>query len=214
MKPLLQIALDVTSLERAFSILEKDHLIEEVDLVEAGTVLLASEGKSAVKALRERYPNQNLVADFKIADAIMTIGGMFFEVGANMITVIAAADLSTMKQAWSLAQSTHQQVQIELYGEWDMDLAKKWRQTGIEHIIYHHSRDASRPWDENDLTKIKALSALGFNVSVTGNLKPETIAYFKGLPVYSFIVGRSLYEAQDPLLIAKAFNQQIAQYFN
>ncbi len=213
MKPLLQIALDVTSLDQAFSILDKDHLVDHVDLIEAGTVLLASEGKSAVKAMHERYPHKTLVADFKIADAIMTIGGMFYEAGANMITIIAAADLSTMKQAWTLAQRTNQQAQIELYGEWDMNLAEKWHQTGIQHIIYHHSRDASRPWDDSDLKKIKALSDLGFQVSVTGNLKPETINLFSGLEVYSFIVGRSLYEASDPIVAVNSFNKQIDECF-
>ena len=49
MKPLLQIALDVTSLEQAINILKKDELAKEVDLIEAGTVLLAAEGKNAVK---------------------------------------------------------------------------------------------------------------------------------------------------------------------
>ncbi len=214
MKPLLQIALDVTSLDQAFSILDKDHLVDHVNLIEVGTVLLASEGKAAIKAMHERYPHKTLVADFKIADAIMTIGGMFYEAGANMITVIAAADLSTMKQAWVLAQRTNQQVQIELYGEWDMTLAEKWYQTGIPHIIYHHARDASRPWDEHDLKKIKALSDLGFQVSVTGNLKPETIDLFRGLEIYSFIVGRSMNEAPDPLLIAQAFNTHIAACFH
>ena len=213
MKPLLQIALDVTSLEQAINILKKDDLAKEVDLIEAGTVLLAAEGKNAVKVLRSLYPNKTLVADFKIADAVNTIGGMLFDCGANLITVIAAADLATMENAAKLASKYGQIIQIELYGRWDTALAAQWRQAGITQIIYHHARDASKAWDESDLTKIKGLIDLGFEVNVTGGLNPETIPFFKGLQITSFIVGRSLYEAQDPIQVARAFQDQITSVF-
>jgi 3-dehydro-L-gulonate-6-phosphate decarboxylase len=213
MKPQLQIALDVTSLDQALSILKTPGLVEAVDIIEAGTVLLAAEGKKAVKALREAYPHKTLVADFKIADAINTIGAMFFENGANLITVIAAADIVTMANAFTLAQKHHQDVQIELYGLWDEALAKQWKTTGITHIIYHHSRDAAKPWDDTDLERIKLLVGLGYQVSVTGGLNPEHIQLFKDFPVYSFIIGRSLYEAKDPTQMALAFQHEINRIF-
>lgn len=214
MKPQLQIALDVRSIEKALEIVKCNNLVDEVDIIEAGTVLLAAEGVSAVHSLRKAYPFKMLVADFKIADAVKTIGSMLFDAGANLITVIAAADVKTMEIARKLAQEKNQHIQIELYGLWDDDLAQKWFATGIDHIIYHHSRDASREWDESDLTQIKMLKEIGFNVSVTGGLKPENIELFKDLDVYSFIVGRSLYEADNPIEVAKAFNKQINKYFN
>lgn len=213
MKPLLQIALDVTGIQIAIDILKKNNLADEVDLIEAGTVLLASDGKNAVNVLRSLYPSKTLVADFKIADAVNTIGGMLFDCGANLITVIAAADLATMENAAKLAQKHGQTIQIELYGRWDMALAAQWRQAGIHQIIYHHARDASKAWDNNDLTKIKGLIELGFEVNVTGGLSPDSIAFFKGLPIYSFIVGRSLYEAEDPIAVARAFQTQIRNHF-
>jgi len=213
MKPHLQIALDVTSLDTALKILKKDDLAAEVDLIEAGTVLLASEGKNAVKVLRETYPDKTLVADFKIADAIDTIGGMLLDAGANLITVIAAADLATMARAAKLAEKYGQTIQIELYGRWDMALAAQWRQAGIKQIIYHHARDASKAWDDSDLALIKGLIDLGFDVNVTGGLSPESIPFFKGLTITSFIVGRSLYEAPDPVLIVRAFQAQIKDVF-
>lgn len=213
MKPYLQLALDVTCLDQAFQILSVDHLIDTIDIIEAGTVLLASEGKNAVTLLHQHYPNKRLVADFKIADAVTTIGTMLFEAGANLITVIAAADIATMAIAAKLADQLGQSIQIELYGRWDLELAAQWRDVGIHHVIYHHARDASKPWDTSDLDKIKALIELGFQVSVTGGLKPESVAFFQGLELYSFIIGRSLYEAPDPLVVAKAFQTQLTACF-
>ncbi len=213
MKPYLQIALDVTSLKQALTILSIDHLVDTVDIIEAGTVLLASEGQEAVRVLHRQYPNKTLVADFKIADAVKTIGSMWFECGANLITVIAAADLATMEHAAHLAAEFGQNIQIELYGRWDLALASQWRQVGINHVIYHHARDAAKPWNKEDLEKIKALIDLGFHVSVTGGLKPENVSHFKGLELYSFIIGRSLYEASDPLAVAQAFQTQLSACF-
>ena len=213
MKPQLQIALDVTSLDQALSILKTPGLVDAVDIIEAGTVLLAAEGQKAVKVLREAYPQKTLVADFKIADAVNTIGAMFFGHGANLITVIAAADIVTMANAKVLADKYTQEIQIELYGHWDEALARQWKTTGIEHIIYHHSRDAAKPWDDTDLERIKLLVKLGYQVSVTGGLNPEHIKLFKDFPVYSFIIGRSLYEANDPTHMALAFQTEINRYF-
>jgi 3-dehydro-L-gulonate-6-phosphate decarboxylase len=213
MKPKLQIALDVTSTQQALDILSLNNLVDEVDIIEAGTVLLAADGASAPRRLREKYPTKMLVADFKIADAVNTIGGMLFDAGANLITVIAAADLATMEIAGKLAKKYDQHIQIELYGRWDFDLARAWFKGGADHIIYHHSRDASQAWTDTDIEKIKGLIEIGFHVSVTGGLKPEDIAMFGGLEIYSFIVGRSLYEAQDPVAIARAFKQSIDASF-
>ncbi|TXT18335.1 MAG: hypothetical protein FD133_945 [Erysipelotrichaceae bacterium] len=44
MKPKLQIALDVVSIKEAQDILSLNNLVDEVDIIEAGTVLLAAEG--------------------------------------------------------------------------------------------------------------------------------------------------------------------------
>ncbi|MBN6241181.1 orotidine 5'-phosphate decarboxylase, partial [Escherichia coli] len=54
-RPLLQLALDHSSLEAA----QRDvtQLKDSVDIVEAGTILCLNEGLGAVKALREQCPD-------------------------------------------------------------------------------------------------------------------------------------------------------------
>ena len=67
-RPLLQLALDHSSLEDA----QRDVMLlkDSVDIVEAGTILCLNEGLGAVKALREQCPNKIIVADWKVADAV------------------------------------------------------------------------------------------------------------------------------------------------
>ncbi len=66
-RPLLQLALDHSSLEAA----QRDVTLlkDSVDIVEAGTILCLNEGLGAVKALREQCPDKIIVADWKVADA-------------------------------------------------------------------------------------------------------------------------------------------------
>jgi hypothetical protein len=66
-RPLLQLALDHTSLQAA----QRDVALlqDHVDIVEAGTILCLTEGLNAVTALRAQCPEKIIVADWKVADA-------------------------------------------------------------------------------------------------------------------------------------------------
>ena len=85
-RPLLQLALDHSSLEAA----QRDvtRLKDSVDIVEAGTILCLNEGLGAVKALREQCPDKIIVADWKVADAGETLAQQAFGAGANWMTII------------------------------------------------------------------------------------------------------------------------------
>ena len=66
-RPLLQLALDHSSLEDA----QRDVTLlkDSVDIVEAGTILCLNEGLGAVKALREQCPDKIIVADHHLRRA-------------------------------------------------------------------------------------------------------------------------------------------------
>ena len=80
-RPLLQLALDHSSLEDA----QRDVTLlkDSVDIVEAGTILCLNEGLGAVKALREQCPDKIIVADWKVADAGETLAQQAFTAGAD-----------------------------------------------------------------------------------------------------------------------------------
>lgn len=95
-RPLLQLALDHSSLEAA----QRDVTLlkDSVDIVEAGTILCLNEGLGAVKALREQCPDKIIVADWKVADAGETLAQQAFGAGANWMTIICAAPLATVEK--------------------------------------------------------------------------------------------------------------------
>lgn len=117
-RPLLQLALDHSSLETA----QRDvtRLKDSVDIVEAGTILCLNEGLGAVKALREQCPDKIIVADWKVADAGETLAQQAFGAGANWMTIICAAPLATVEKGHAMAQNCGGEIQIELFGNWTM----------------------------------------------------------------------------------------------
>lgn len=113
-KPLIQIALDTLTIEEAVQAVEP--IREYLDVLEVGTILLASVGKEAIVQLKKRFPEKIIVADGKIADAGGVFAKMFFEAGADYITCICAAEYATIQTCVKTAESYgfDKEVQIEL----------------------------------------------------------------------------------------------------
>ncbi len=209
-RPLLQLALDHSSLEAA----QRDvtQLKDSVDIVEAGTILCLNEGLGAVKALREQCPDKIIVADWKVADAGETLAQQAFGAGANWMTIICAAPLATVEKGHAMAQRCGGEIQIELFGNWTLDDARDWHRIGVRQAIYHRGRDAQasgQQWGEADLARMKALSDIGLELSITGGITPADLPLFKDIRVKAFIAGRALAGAANPAQVAGDFHAQI-----
>lgn len=209
-RPLLQLALDHISLaaaQRDVALLQ-DH----VDIVEAGTILCLSEGVNAVRALRAQCPEKIIVADWKVADAGETLAQQALGAGANWMTIICAAPLATIEKGHAVARTHGGEIQIELFGNWTFDDARDWHRIGVRQAIYHRGRDAQasgQQWGEVDLARMKALSDIGLELSVTGGLTPADLPLFKDINVKAFIAGRALSGAASPAQTANDFHAQI-----
>ncbi|MCM7106517.1 3-keto-L-gulonate-6-phosphate decarboxylase UlaD [Enterobacter hormaechei] len=209
-RPLLQLALDHTSLQAA----QRDvaTLSEHVDIVEAGTILCLTEGLNAVRALRAQCPDKIIVADWKVADAGETLAVQAFGAGANWMTIICAAPLATVERGHEVALRGGGEIQMELFGNWTLDDARAWHRIGVKQAIYHRGRDAQasgQQWGEADLSKMKALSDIGLQLSITGGITPADLPLFKQINVKAFIAGRALAGADNPPQVAQAFHSQI-----
>lgn len=209
-RPLLQLALDHTNLQTAQRdvALLRDH----VDIVEAGTILCLTEGLGAVKALRDQCPNKIIVADWKVADAGEPLAQQAFGAGADWMTIICAAPLATVEKGHAVAQSCGGEIQIELFGNWTLDDARNWYRIGVRQAIYHRGRDAQasgQQWSEADLARMKALSDIGLELSITGGITPADLPLFKDIRVKAFIAGRALAGASYPAQVAAEFHAQI-----
>jgi len=89
--PVLQVALDLLELPRALAIAD-EAVAGGADWLEVGTPLIKSEGMAAVRALAERFPGREIVADMKVADTGTIEVEMAAKAGATIVCVLADAD--------------------------------------------------------------------------------------------------------------------------
>jgi 3-dehydro-L-gulonate-6-phosphate decarboxylase len=210
-KPMIQIALDQTDLTSALKV--ATSVASYVDVIEVGTILAFAEGMQAVRQLRQNHPDHILVCDMKTTDGGAILAELAFSAGADWITVSAAAHIATVAACKKVADQFNGEIQIELYGHWTMEDAKSWRDIGIKQAIYHRSRDAELAgigWTEQDLDKMKMLSDLGFELSITGGITPDDISLFAGIKTKTFIAGRALAGekgAETAAVLRKKINQ-------
>lgn len=214
-RPLLQVALDNFSVSDA---LESTRLLApELDIIEVGTLLCLATGAESIRIMRTLYPENIIVADLKIVDAGGELAGMACEKGADWVTVMCNAADATKAKAVQAATKAGGEMQVELFGNWTFEQAEAWLGLGIRQVIYHQSRDALNAggsWGEANMQVVKKLAEMGFEVSVTGGLTLDVIKLFAGIPVKAFIVGRNLRDAPDPAAEARAFQAEIAKYWN
>ena len=77
--PLLQIAMDYTSLSKA--LVMAALVAPEVDIIEIGTPLCKAAGVEAIRAMREICPDKLILADFKTPDVGGLEATMAFDAG-------------------------------------------------------------------------------------------------------------------------------------
>lgn len=214
--PKLQLALDYISLPKA--IVMAALVAPEVDIIEIGTPLCKAAGLEAIRAIREICPDKLILADFKAPDVGGLEATMAFDAGADMMTVIGGATLSTVEQALSVARQRGKEMLMELTGVRDiLERAVEWRGIGVERIVYHREWDAQsagRQWTEADKDTISRLIDMGFKLTVTGGLTLELLPFFADLPVSVLICGRGIREASDPRAAAREMRQAIANLWS
>ena len=215
--PRLQIALDTLDLPAALGPLQK--AAGHVDVIECGTILVLCEGYHAVRAIRALFPDKRILADVRIAEAGAKISRLAFEAGADLVSCVASASLTTIQQVCRVAAEFGAEVQVELADEWyDVERARAWRAAGVQHVIVKRSRDREAAgdlsWKPDDLARIDELASLGFTVTITGGISPKDLPTFAGHPVGIVIAGRSIVEADDPAAAARELKDTIERVWS
>ena len=223
-RPLLQIALDSLSLEKAVADAKQAESV--VDIIECGTILACAEGMKAVSTLRALHPNHIIVCDLKTTDGGAILAKMAFEAGADWLTVSAAAHPATKAACKKVADDFNaahpelkvkKEIQIEIYGNWTVEKdAQEWVDLGVKQAIYHRSRDAElagKGWTAEDIELMKQLSAKGLELSITGGIVPEELHPFKEVKnAKALIAGRALV-GEKGKQTAEAIRAKIDKYW-
>lgn len=152
MEPLIQVSIDVTTLEEAMA-LARGAVRAGVDWLEAGTPLILAEGLRGVRAFREEFPNVPIVADLKTMDGAGLEAEMMFKAGANMVVVMGQAHDASIIEQVKMAKRYDCKVMCDVMLCPDKPgRARQAQDMGVDYIIVHTG------FDERNM--IKGLSPL------------------------------------------------------
>jgi 3-hexulose-6-phosphate synthase/6-phospho-3-hexuloisomerase len=175
MPPIVQLSLDLTSLDEA---LETAAVGVEagVDWLEAGTPLLLAEGLRAVEALRKRFPDHPIVADLKTMDGGYLEAEMMARAGASLVVVMGRAHEATIRRVVDAGREFGVKVMGDNLAAGDRVACAAWMERlGVDYIVHHIGFDERAmvkglsPLDELDAI----VRAVSIPVQAVGGLTIE-----------------------------------------
>lgn len=206
MEPILQLALDYVDLSRAVKAAKEASF--GVDWFEAGTPLIKSEGLSSVRELRRLFPDHRIVADMKVVDTGRFEVEAAAKAGANIVTVLAAADDSTIAEAVEAARNVGCEIMIDLIGVPDPEKrAREVEALGVDYVCVHLSIDQQMKGIDFFSELRKVAQAVNIPVAAAGGLNSETVAQAMKAGASIIIVGGAITKAEDAGVAAKALKK-------
>ena len=204
----LQVAIDVLSTEAALELAGK--VAEYVDIIELGTPLVKSEGLAAITAVKEAHPDKIVFADLKTMDAGELEADIAFKAGADLVTVLGAADDSTIAGAVKAAKEHNEGVVVHLIGSEDkVTRSKEVRGLRAKFVEMHAGLDeqAKPGYDLSVLLNAGEEARVPF--SVAGGVNLSTIAAVQRSGADVAVAGGAIYGADDPAVAAKELRAAI-----
>ncbi len=185
----LQLALDFLELSKAVKTAE---LVQEcVDVLEAGTPLVKSEGLRSVRELKRLFPGKEVETDLKTADTGYMEAEMAFKAGADITTVLAACPHETVQGALDTGRDYKKKVMVDFIGcksvlERYNEL--KALELKIEFLLVHAGIDQQMR-GKSPLESLAQLKERSLTIAVAGGLNALTIPKVMALGATHLIVG-------------------------
>ncbi|MFP4248676.1 MAG: 3-hexulose-6-phosphate synthase [Armatimonadota bacterium] len=205
----LQVALDFVNLSQALRAAE-EAVEGGVAWVEAGTPLIKSEGMSAVRALRERFPGKTIVADLKIMDAGRTEVEVAAKAGADVVTVLGAASDETIAECVEAGQNYDALVQVDLIGcPEPSERARRAQELGAAIVGIHTAIDEQMVGASPMEVIARVREAVEIRLAVAGGINSETAPEAVKAGADIVIVGGAIIKAPDATEAARRILEAI-----
>ena len=182
------------------------------DILEAGTPLVLEEGLAALEALREACPGKRYLADLKIMDAGRLEASSGFRRGADIVTVLGAADDRTVRGALEAASEHGCELMADLINVADpARRARELSAMGVQMLCIHTAHDV---WESGgsplrELEKVRVVTAA--LLAVAGGLTLASVGPAAAAGADILVVGSAITGARDPRAAARELLERMGR---
>ena len=199
----LQVAFDDIKSGEALKLMESCG--KDIDIAEAGTLLILKEGLGPLKEMRKRFPEAVLLADPKIMDAPAKMAKACFEAGADIVTVMAAAGPSVISKVIDTARGYGGKVFVDLLGTEDpVKAAREADMLGADFVCLHASTEGGG--DLSILSEVKSVLKKAL-LAAAGGINEKNLAGYRDADV--IIVGSAVCSAPCPCEALRSIREKI-----
>jgi 3-hexulose-6-phosphate synthase len=207
----LQLALDLVDIPGAIELVKEVQ--DYVDVVEIGTPVVINEGLKAVKEVKNAFPQLTILADLKIMDAAGYEVSQASAAGADIITILGAAEDESIKGAVEEAKKLGKQILADMISVKNIaDRAKELDELGVDYICVHTGYDLQAVGKNSfeDLATIKSV-VKNAKTAIAGGIKLETLPEVIKQQPDLVIVGGGITSKEDKKSTAAKMQELIKQ---
>lgn len=207
----LQLALDLVNIPEGIELVKQVQ--EYIDVVEIGTPVVINEGLKAVKEMKAAFPNLEVLADLKIMDAAGYEVMKASEAGADIVTILGAAEDESIKGAVAEAKKQGKKILVDMIAVKDkVERAKELDEFGVDYICVHTGYDLQAV-GQNSFEDLKAIKSVVKNAktAIAGGIKLETLPEVIIAGPDLVIVGGGITGHSDMKAAAAQMQQMIKQ---
>lgn len=193
----LQIAVDIADNKKIMEI--AGQISDIIDIFEVGTPAIMKEGMLPVKMLKEAYPDMTVLADSKIVDGGAIECRDICECGADIVTVLALSDNTTVKEVVKTAHQYGRKVLADLLCVTDIPKRSvELIDMDVDYIGVHTGVDMQKQ-GHTPLEDLRELvRAVGpERAAVAGGVTLQTLPDYTTENPEIIIAGSALYKAND-----------------
>ncbi|MHA8110799.1 3-hexulose-6-phosphate synthase [Lactobacillaceae bacterium Melli_B4] len=205
----LQLAIDLEDVDGAIELIKKTK--DSVDVFEYGTPLVINFGLEGLKKIRETFPDITLLGDLKIMDVATYEVSQAIKYGADIVTILAAAEDQSIKDAVAEAHKDGKELLVDMIGI--QDVAKRTQEIdamGVDYIATHTGYDlqalGQTPFETFNTIKANAKHT---KTAVAGGIKVDTAEQIIAEKPDLLIVGGGIATVDDPTAAARDIKAMI-----
>ncbi|TVR43062.1 MAG: DUF561 domain-containing protein [Planctomycetota bacterium] len=202
--PIIQLALDFLNLDQALRAAE-EAVPAGITWIEAGTPLIKSEGLSALRALRQRFPQACIIGDLKTMDAGRVEVDAVHRSGADIAMVLGVASDATIRECVDAGRHLGIAIGCDLVAVANPAArAREVAAMGVDLVSVHTPIDQQMEGRDGFAVLKEVAAAVDIPVACAGGLSPATIPTAIANGASICIVGGAVTKAPDNFAAAKA----------